>query len=41
MGIGEAVEQRQCSEAEDRNRAVAAYIIVDSDDKIYLTSLNK
>jgi hypothetical protein len=41
MGMGEVVEQRWQSKGEDRNRAMAAREIIDSNNKIYLTSLNK
>jgi hypothetical protein len=39
--MGEAVEQRPRSEGEDGNGAMAAWEIVDSDNEIYLTCLNK
>jgi hypothetical protein len=41
MGMGEAVEGRQRSKGEDGNMAIVVWEIVDSDNKIYLMSLNK
>jgi hypothetical protein len=38
MGMGEAVEQRQRSEGEDGNRAVAVRKVIHSNNKIYLMS---
>jgi hypothetical protein len=39
--MGEAAEQRWQSEGEDGNRAVAAQESVNSDNEIYLMSLNE
>jgi hypothetical protein len=39
--MGDAVERRWQSEDEDGNRAMAAQEIIDSDNEIYLMSLNK
>jgi hypothetical protein len=41
VGIGEVVEWRWQSIGEDGNRAMAVWEIIDSDNKIYLMSLNK
>jgi hypothetical protein len=39
MGMDKVVEWRWQSEGEDRNRAVAAWEIINSNNKIYLMSL--
>jgi hypothetical protein len=39
--MGKAAEWRQRSKGEDGNGAMAALEIIDSDNEIYLTSLNK
>jgi hypothetical protein len=41
MGIGKSAEQRQQSEGDDGNGAVATWEIIDSNNEIYLMSLNK
>jgi hypothetical protein len=39
--MGEAVEQGRRSNGEDGNRAMAAQEIIDSDNEVYLMTLNK
>jgi hypothetical protein len=39
--MGKMAEQRWWSEGEDWNRVVAVWEVIDSDNKIYLISLNK
>jgi hypothetical protein len=39
--LAEGMEQRRHSEGEDSNRAMAVREILDSDNEIYLTILNK
>jgi hypothetical protein len=41
MGMDEVAERRGQSEGQDRNRAMAAWEIVDSNNEIYLMILNK
>jgi hypothetical protein len=41
MGMGEVAEQRWQGEGKHGNRAIAAWEIADSNNEIYLRSLNK
>jgi hypothetical protein len=41
MGMGKVVEWRQQSEGQDRNRAIVAWEIIDSDNEIYLMSFKQ